>query len=252
MGAWGELDWQRAWLAPYRSLGEATAARLAAGDSVADALNACIPGVPPMLSAGPLRFVAHEALPTGEAYEAFIHRTANVPTRDNLHDFFNGLVWLRFPLLKRRLNELQAQEISQSGIGATRGAVRDALTLFDENAAFWQGPPQLAHALQGRDWHALFVTHRLAWADARLVLFGHALLEKLVQPRKSITAHACVVPSQVDDEAHLCAMLNPAWLASKSFHPLQVLGVPGWWAANGSAAFYEDPSVFRAPRPPPA
>ena len=252
MGFWGAVDWQRPWLAPYRALGEAAAMRLASADSVADALNGCIVGGPPMLSAGPLRFVAHDELPVAEPYEAFIHRTATVPTRDNLHDLFNGLVWLRFALLKRRLNELQAQEIAQSGIGATRGAVRDALTVFDENAAFWQGPPALAAALQSRDWNTLFVTQRAAWADARLVLFGHALMEKLVRPRKAITAHACVMPPHVDPQAHLCATLSPAWLASKPFQPLPVLGVPGWWHANESAGFYADASVFRPARMPPA
>ena len=60
--------------------------------------------------------------------------------RDKLHDLFNGIVWLRFPQLKRRLNELQAAQIALHGIGATRGAVRDALTLFDENAAVVRPP----------------------------------------------------------------------------------------------------------------
>ena len=31
-----------------------------------------------------------------------------------------------------------------------------------------------------RDWQRLFVGERALWAQARLVLFGHALLEKLV------------------------------------------------------------------------
>ena len=47
----------------------------------------------------PVRFVPHESRPRGEAYEAFIARTGCVPTRDNLHDLFNALVWLTFPLL---------------------------------------------------------------------------------------------------------------------------------------------------------
>ena len=42
--------------------------------------------------------------------------------------------------------------------------------------------------------------------------------------------------------------LAPAVLATKPFTPLPVLGVPGWWAANEEATFYDDPSVFRAPR----
>ena len=35
------------------------------------------------------------------------------------------------------------------------------------------------------------------------------------------------------------------------FAPLPVLGVPGWWPANESPAFYDDATVFRqAARPP--
>jgi hypothetical protein len=62
----------------------------------------------------------------GQAYEAHIFQTRSVPTRDNLHDFFNGLVWLAFPQAKRRLNALQAAEIERmvSGPCAVRCAMR--------------------------------------------------------------------------------------------------------------------------------
>jgi hypothetical protein len=35
---------------------------------------------------------------------------------------------------------------------------------------------------------------------------------------------------------------------SRDFAPLPVLGVPGWWPANESMAFYDDASVFRPGR----
>ena len=234
---WRAVDWQRPWLGAYRANGEAVCRWLEDGASVAQALN--------RLGAAPVRFVAHDTLPAGEAYEAFIARTGTVPTRENLHDLFNGLVWHAFAPLKRRLNRLQAEQIAAGGVGATRGAVRDALTLFDENAALWQAPPVLVDALRRRDWAALFLTHRAAWRDATLTLFGHALLEKLAQPRKPITAHVWVVPPGVDAETHLAATLTPALLATKPYLPLPVLGVPGWWPANETPGFYDDDSVFR-------
>ena len=240
MDFWRHIEWQRPWLAPYRADGERVADRLERGECLVDALNA--------LAAAPVRFVAQHELPAGAAYEAFIARTACVPTRDNLHDLFNALVWLRFPALKRRLNALQAAQIARAGIGATRGAVRDALTLFDENAALWQAPPCLVNALRARDWKALFITHRKAWRDARITLFGHALLDKLTQPRKAITAHLWVLPEAVDAQAHLVDTLTPEMLAGKPHLPLPVLGVPGWWLANESEGFYDDPGVFRAAR----
>jgi hypothetical protein len=49
-----------------------------------------------------------------------------VPTRENLHDFFNGLVWQTFPLIKRELNALQAAQIAAAGVGKSRGPARDA------------------------------------------------------------------------------------------------------------------------------
>jgi hypothetical protein len=245
MAYWRAVDWQRPWLAPYRERGEQVCSRLEQGAAVAEALNAQPLERWPALSAGPLRFVAQHGLPKGVAYEAFIARSACVPTRDNLHDLFNGLVWLAFPRLKRRLNELQAEQIANAGIAETRGAVRDALTLFDENAALWQAPPALAAALRQRDWRALFVTQRALWREARTTLFGHALLEKLCAPRKAITAHAWSVPPDADCEAHLAASLTPPRLAAKEHMPLPILGVPGWWPDNETPAFYEDERVFR-------
>ncbi len=83
--------------------------------------------------------------------------------------------------------------IERHGTSGPRGALRDALTLFDENAAVLQAPSDLTDALRRRDWHTLFVTQRAQWHAAHLVVFGHALLEKLLQPRKAITAHVWLV-----------------------------------------------------------
>ncbi len=173
-----QVNWAQPWLAhvPWPAV--------PCGATVADTLNAASPC--------PVRFAPADAAPPGEAYEAFIRRTGQVPTRDNLHDLFNGLVWLHFPATKARLNALQAAAIARQGVGAVRGPVRDAITLFDENGAVLLAPEPLWAALLARDWHGLFVTHRALWAQARLVLFGHALMEQLVSPRKSITAHVLV------------------------------------------------------------
>jgi len=175
-----------------------------------------------------------------------------VPTRDNLHDFFNGLVWLAFPETKRRLNELQAAEIARNGVTSTRGPVRDALTLFDENGALLDAPAALWKALAARDWQSLFATQRAQWSEARLIVFGHALLEKLTTPRKALTAHVLLLPPSPDacgpaalDDSALARRLDAEYLAQKPFVPLPVLGVPGWWADNAAPDFYDDPKVFR-------
>ena len=195
-------------------------------------------------------FVPQATLPVGTAYEAFIFDNAQVPTRENAHDFFNGLCWMRFPHTKRRLNQLQAQAIARDGVQAQRGPLRDALTLFDENAALLLATPAIWQALQAKDWQALFVTHRADWAQAQLVLFGHASLEKLMQAYKGITVHVLNAPlptpmGDVEIDSWLCQLLHEDWLQTKPFMPLPVLGVPGWWSANENPDFYTDKTVFR-------
>jgi hypothetical protein len=234
------IDWSAPWLAPYAARGHELHRRMAAGASVCDALNGAMHETI-ALAHGPLRFVPPTELPSREAYEAFIHRTACVPTRDNLHDFFNGLMWLHWPALKRQLNALQAQAIAAAGAVATRGALRDALTLFDENGAWLEAPPDLVQALREHRWHDAFVQQRTAWRrDACVTLFGHALLEKLVAPYTAITAHAW--------PGALPLSLAAAHFMPKPFVPLPVLGVPGWWPASEDAAFYDDAAVFRPRR----
>ena len=244
-GGLDAIDWSAPWLADWRQTGEPLAERVQRdGLSCAAALN--------QAGAAPLRFVPQSALPAGEAYEAFIARTGQCPTRDGLHDFFNGLCWLRFPLVKRRLNQLHVAQLARTGVQPVRGPARDALTVFDENAAFLRAPDALWDALRTKDWSAVFGSLRPLWQQARLLLFGHALLEKLVQPRKPITAHVYRVSpagDSMDDLDHwIAADLSARSLAAKPFAHLPVLGVPGWWNANSDPAFYADATVFRPPK----
>ncbi|MGV8803618.1 MAG: DUF3025 domain-containing protein [Polaromonas sp.] len=241
------IDWTATWLQNLRDTGQTVQQSVSEGASVCQALNAAS-------TAGctGIRFVPQSALPPGMAYEQFIFERGIVPTRDNLHDFFNGLCWMRFPQTKQRLNQLQAAEIAAAGVTPLRGPVRDALTLFDENAALLSAPQPLWDALLARDWPLLFVGLRPLWREARLVLFGHALLEKLVYPRKPITAHVYRAQTAMNSIAELDAWaalsLSASTLAGKPFTPLPVLGVPGWWPDNEDFSFYDDRSVFRPPR----
>jgi hypothetical protein len=191
-------------------------------------------------------------LPAGEAYESHIFKSCTCPTREGLHDFFNGLAWLNFPQTKRRLNHLHVAQIAQTGIAPVRGPARDGLTVFDENAALLCAPDALWDALVAKNWQRVFFDLRPMWQQAQLVLFGHALLEKLVYPRKSVTAHVYRAYAATDSIANmddwLAADLTAERLALKPFAHLPVLGVPGWWPGNELAGFYDDVSVFRAPK----
>jgi hypothetical protein len=243
------IDWSAPWLAPWRGLGQPLALHLQSDLLVHSALQTAAP------PGAPVVFVPQSDLPQGTAYEQHIWDTRRVPTRDNLHDFFNGLVWLQFPRTKRRLNQLQAQAIAADGVQAVRGPLRDAVTVFDENGALLQAPDALWDALRARDWQRLFVDLRPLWAEARLVLFGHALLEKLVFPRKPMVAHVFHAPEAMNSiaswDAWLADQVDAAAWSAKPFTPLPVLGVPGWWPANAAPGFYDDAQVFRPLRAAP-
>jgi len=236
------VDWSRPWLEPYRARGEAVAQAARSGLALHEALN---------LASGdaPIRFVAPQVQPRGQPYESYIASTGCCPTHDNPHDFFNGLAWLQWPRAKHRLADLQARELAARQTVGQRGALRDALTLFDENGALLMAPRDMWESLVAHDWKSLFITRRAQWADARLVLFGHALLEKLVTPRKAITAHVVAMPNAPDSIANaddwLADMMATRAFADKPFAPLPVLGVPLWCSGNETETFYDDPLVFR-------
>jgi hypothetical protein len=130
------------------------------------------------------------------------------------------------------------------------------------------------------------VQQRQQWEQARVEVFGHALLEKLVQPYVAITGHAwrvgptpvtaaplveprapaIPIPTQTQTQIHspayaalyadvqldawLCDSLQEDLLRRKAFAPLPVLGVPGWWVPNETEGFYAQTHVFRKPRTP--
>ncbi|MBT6272926.1 MAG: DUF3025 domain-containing protein [Chromatiales bacterium] len=213
-----------------------------------------------------IRFVDQSRLPDGTAYETFIDATGNVPTRDNLHDFFNALVWLGFPNTKGQLNALQAREIERLGVGGSRGPVRDAATILDENGAYLvtDDSPQaqsLVTALRAHEWQTALVDQRDDFGrHVQVWLFGHALMEKLVHPYKSITAHVRVIRAPRTFFLTWTATTQRVWLdvqmanalaaqdstgiSTAQFTPLPVLGIPGWWHSQGPD-FYADPTVFR-------
>jgi hypothetical protein len=262
-----EIDWERPWYDAVRpawdSVAFGNAGDGAAGAGFIEAFNANATRLGLVNHRGlPIRFVPQDALPAGTAYEAFIGNTGGVPTRGNLHDFFNGLVWQTFPLIKRELNALQAAQIAQAGVGKSRGPARDAATLFDENAALLvvrdsAAGRALVEGLRGHQWHEVLYTRRAEFAtDAQVWLFGHALMEKLVAPRKAITAHTRVLFAgdawfalawqERRDwiDMTLAGSLAAEGLTTAAFTPLQVLGVPGWWPEQDEA-FYLDETVFR-------
>lgn len=262
----GLIDWQAPWLAHLSQH-----AQLASSTDLIATLNQSIAGQSFVTGAGQaLHFIPQDDLPEGTAYEAHIAATGGVPTRLNLHDFFNACVWLTFPHTKALLNQRQAEQLQTLGVQHTRGMARDALTLFDENAAILVvSDPAIGDALRAFDWHNALVAPRAHWdspvvpranATAALYAFGHALMEKLTAPRKAICAHTWVVHVDADwfslPQATRLAALDVllaqhirAWdINPRDFCPLPMLGVPHFWADNADETFYNDERVFRSGR----
>lgn len=262
------IDWQEPWLAQLRHFAEP----ITASKDWRCALNEVATQNGLSNHRGQqIKFVPQADLPARMAYEQFISESGCVPTRDNLHDFFNALIWLAFPLVKRQLNALQAGEIARQqaedsiGIQQVRGAKRDAATLFDENAAAMvvrsdAAGRSIADRLRHHQWTDVFFRDRVSFvANCSILLIGHALIEKLVTPYKAITAHSLILEADDDFfasgadqqmawvDAVLSAQIQREPFASTLFTPLPVMGVPGWQEKQ-DLLFYGDEKVFRPQR----
>ncbi len=228
-----------------------------------DALNALAAGIDNGRGI-PLRFAAPEA---GEIslqhYEARIAAEGVVATRGNWHDLFNVLAWIAFPRGKAAISQMHAALLAARGAAElrARSVERDVLTLFDEGGVIVAGEDAgLLDLVRNFEWRELFVARR---ADARRTLrvyvFGHALLEKMLDPYVGITAKALCLQVQpgwtslpvrgqiADLDRRIAAhFADPAQLAStRSLAPFPLLGMPGWFAANEDPAFYANAAYFR-------
>jgi len=208
-----------------------------------------------------IRFVPAEELP-GISYEAHIYDSGEVSTRaNNWHDLFNALVWARLPAIKVAMNAVHHRETGDTHLNS-RGAVRDALTLFDECGVIIASTNQnFLERLAKRDW-GVFVEDASLWQrDTRLIVTGHAILEKSLNPYKSMTAHALLIRVneaffdqsgetvvQTLDSGLAQMVLNDEILKSTAcLSPIPLMGIPGWWpGAKQDSIFYDDPGVFRS------
>ena len=199
-------------------------------------------------------FVTAECLPAGVAYEVFIYEQQRVPTRDNLHDFFGGLMWLKLPQTKAQMNQVQYQEISRDGQQAKRSALRNAITLLDESGLLLHAPDAIWEALKIRQWQCALYDLRALWQDCKIFVIGHGLLEQLCQhAHLGLTAHVLRVDLNAaagdwDRAASLALtghVLPAVQHGLKPFIHLPVFGIPTWHADNASADFYANTQVFR-------
>lgn len=203
----------------------------------------------------PIRFREQQARLSQAGYEQAIHAEGNVATRrDNWHDFFNALVWLAYPMTKAALNNAQQAALARANPGG-RSPRADALTLFDESGLVLLGPDrELADSLRSKQWRRAFWDLRPLWRRARLLVLGHSLLEKALNPCLDITGKCLYLPGDAElARPALDARLAAVWDGDRiqrpaDLFPLPVFGVPGYHPGNGVVHFYGDTRIFRPPR----
>lgn len=181
-------------------------------------------------------------------YEIRVYETGRVETRpDHFHDYFNALAWLAFPRTKARINAMHAAEIPREG--GRRGRLRDLLTIFDEGGAIVQCDDQGLVSLLGEGrWKELFWENRERVRTAmRVLVIGHAVLEKALEPWPGIACKTIVVPAGSEADAAAQAWLRalPPGATPRDMSPLPIYGVPGWYRGQ-SAEFYGDARYFRS------
>ncbi len=209
-----------------------------------------------------IRFTDSRQLDDG-GYEHRIYSTGQVSTRPgSWHDLFNALIWMRFPHIKTAMNCLHFQAGAEQKSGR-RGAVRDALTLFDEcGVIVFSNRREILEALAQRRWSEAFLDEEFR-ASVGIAVVGHAMLEKYLAPYKSMTAKALLLHTCTEfmrkprkdqlgfiDREVAKKMLDQQVLSEPAcLSPLPLAGVPGWWlkAEQESDGFYDDLQVFRPP-----
>ena len=231
----GRASTGRTLAGPVPDAGGPLAQQVQAGRSCAEVLDG---------AGAPVRFVPQAELPAGIAYEQFIFEQRRVPTRDGLHDFFNGLVWLHFPLTKQRLNRLQAAQIEADGVLPVRGRARWSDRVRRERGLAAGARRRCGDALRratGRDCFSSCgrCGPRRAWCFSAMRCWR----SWCSRARPSRPMSGGCKPLRVP-----WPIWTPGWpqdlnaerLAGKPFAHLPVLGVPGWWAGNEDPAFYDD------------
>jgi hypothetical protein len=149
--------------------------------------------------------------PTLRRYESSIIEDHEIPMRErNLHDYFNSLVWLRFPLAKYALHERAYRSYLKAPWAVTgnlRNDLTDALTRFDEGGlAYFMEAGEDAASLREL-LRSLDTAAKWDYAKGRLgqfEVFGHGLMEVWHQGGRNLTASALVVevlPGENRDQA---------------------------------------------------
>ncbi len=194
-----------------------------------------------------------------DQYEPRVFLKQELQTRtQNWHDFFNAMVWLKFPHSKQALNRLHYQSASQREAGSNRSTLENRLTQFDEcGAVIVTASEKPLQLIRNHQWQELFIEQATLFKqDIRCIVFGHAIFEKALNPYIGMTCHCLMLsdPALLDElkNGHSEALdrtIADYWLRQPTTHPkrlqpLPLLGIPGYWPQQDSD-FYANDNYFR-------
>jgi hypothetical protein len=162
-------------------------------DAMYRELTAVVPGVEPLCFADNVRKQDKREggrIRLDRLYDGRIAMHGEVPTREgDWHDFFNALCFATFPRAKRALH-LRQYSVLQGRVPATatrlppaRTREQDALTLFDEGGALIaaERPAYVQLCAAAGAEREQLLRELCEREHARVVPFGHALFEHLVE-----------------------------------------------------------------------
>ncbi len=205
---------------------------------------------------------ADQARSYEEGYEPRIYLRKELQTRlNNWHDFFNALVWLRFPQTKRCLNALHYSQSSQTPQNRQRSPLENRITQFDEcGMVIVSRRAEYLELIRQHQWQQLFIDERSAFEqDIRVIVFGHAIYEKALTPYIGMTCHGLLfqnnqlLDSILDNNyTALDAAMAGYWEGENADSPTKlqaypILGTPGLWPDQDDS-FYTDETYFRPKR----
>jgi len=194
-----------------------------------------------------------------EQYEPRVYLKRELQTRtQNWHDFFNAIIWLKFPETKKALNELHYIQAKLRKKGSNRSTLENRITQFDEcGAIIITNDKKLLDLIKNHQWNELFVKNRKAFDEnLKCIIFGHAIFEKALNPYIGMTCHCILVESDKlmediknDDFSRIDLKMADLWKnkisrSPRKFNALPVLGIPGYWAEQNSL-FYKNTKYFR-------
>lgn len=237
---------------PFDQLGAAARLIEQPWDAAFDAITAqALPGG--------LRFVEQTPalLADGLSYEQRIGERGLIGMRrDSLHDLYGALMWLNWPQTKWAIHRGQL-----AGIGAhgpkRRSRHQQALAHIDEAGLIVVADdPEMIDALHAHDWNGLLGARRAQWAQARVLVIGHALFElRRTQPHDLLAGKVIVLLGPGDCErASIDACVAEAIASGragadpKDLPTLPLAAIPGWDPRNADLAFVASAPCFR-PKP---